>query len=63
MTSLTKNSQPPTKKFFLSADQKTCRILWGFEELSSAISRGAMALVRQRRKLLVLGRFPGVIYS
>jgi len=46
MTLLTKYPQPPTKKFFSSADWKTCRIFWGFEQLSSAIG-GAMALVRQ----------------
>jgi len=47
MMSLTKTPQPPTKKIFSRADQKTCRIFWGFEQLSSAIGGGAMALVRQ----------------
>jgi len=48
MTALTKNLQPPTKKiFFSSADEKTCRIFCGIEQLSSAIGGGAMALVRQ----------------
>jgi len=47
MTSLTKNPQPPTKNFFSSADQKTGRSVWAIEQLSSAIGRGAMALIRQ----------------
>jgi len=35
--SLTKNLKPKTKKFFIIADTKTCRIFWGFEQLSNAI--------------------------
>jgi len=45
MTSLTKNPQLPTKKFFQV--QKTCRPVLALEQLSSAIGGGAMALVRQ----------------
>jgi len=30
MTSLTKKQQPPRKKFFLSADYKTCCVFWDF---------------------------------
>jgi len=47
MMSLIKNPQPPTKKFFSSADQKTGQFIWALEQLSNAISGGAMALVRQ----------------
>ena len=47
MTSLTKNLQRWPKKFFSSADQKTGRSVWGFEQLSSTIGGGGMALVRQ----------------
>jgi len=32
---------------FFNADLKTCRIFWGFEQLSSTIGGGAMLLVRQ----------------
>ena len=46
MTSL-KKSSPPTKQFFSSADQKTGQSVWATEQLSSAISGEAMALVRQ----------------
>jgi len=35
MTSLTKNPKPKTKHFFFSADLKTSRVFWGFEQLSS----------------------------
>jgi len=47
MTSLTKNLQSPTKNFFSSADCKTGLSVWVLEQLSSAISSGSMALVRQ----------------
>jgi len=47
MISLTKNPHLPTKKFFSSAILKTGRSVWAFEQLSSAISGGSMALVRQ----------------
>jgi len=47
MTSLTKNPQTPTKKLFSSTDYKTGRSVWALEQLSSAIGRGAMALLRK----------------
>jgi len=47
MTALTKNLQHPSKKIFLSADEKTGWSVWALEQLSSAIGRGAMELVRQ----------------
>ena len=48
MTSLTKKPQPPIKKIFSSADCKTGWSVWALEQLSNAIGRGAMALVRQQ---------------
>jgi len=48
-TSVTKNQHPPTKKFFSSAIYETGRSVWALEQLSSAIGRGARALVRQRK--------------
>jgi len=47
MTSLTKNLHSPSKKFFSSAIYWTGRSVWAIEQLSSAISGGARALVRQ----------------
>jgi len=47
MMSLTKDLQPPTKKFSSSADLKTPDAFEHLTQLSSAIGRGAMALVRQ----------------
>jgi len=47
MMSIPKNPQPPTKKFFSNAIKKSCLSVWALEELSSAIGRGAMALVRE----------------
>jgi len=47
MTSLTKNPQPPTKTIFAITDKMIGRSIWALEQLSSAISGGSMALVRQ----------------
>jgi len=47
MPSLTKYLKPKTKKFFFIAGLKTCQIFWGFEQLSSTISRGGMSLLSQ----------------
>jgi len=47
MTSLTKNLQPPGTKLFSSADEKNGRPVCALEQLSSAIGREAMALVKQ----------------
>jgi len=47
MMSVTKNLHPPNKKFFSSAIYLTGRSVQGLEQLSSAIGRGARALVRQ----------------
>jgi len=33
MTSLTKKPHPPIKKFFSSADKKTCRVFWCFDQV------------------------------
>ena len=45
--SLTKTPHASTKKFLSCADKKTGRSVSAIEQLSSAIGRGAMALVRQ----------------
>jgi len=55
MTSVTKNPQPPTKKFFSNAIYQTGQSVWALEQLSSAIGRGAMALVRQPKTAVFLG--------
>ena len=34
--SLTENLQPPTKQFFSSANYKTCRVFWAFDQVGSA---------------------------
>jgi len=47
MTSLTKRQRPKTKKKIFIADSKTCRVFWGFNQLSSAIGWGTMRLVGQ----------------
>jgi len=47
MTSLKKTPQALTKIFFSNADKKPGRSVWALEQLSSAISRGDLALVRQ----------------
>jgi len=46
MTPLTKNPKHKIKKKFFIADSKTCKVFWGFKQLSSAIGRGAMDLQR-----------------
>jgi len=62
MTSLTKNPQPSTKKFFFKCRLEDLLNLKGLNRevfnLSSAISEVAMALIRQLK-----GRFLGMIYS
>jgi len=45
MTSLTKNSHPPTKKFLFRCNLQAGQSVWALEQLSSAIGRGARALV------------------
>ena len=40
MTPLTKKLKPKSKNIFVIADAKTCRIFWGFEQLSGAIVGG-----------------------
>ena len=42
MASLTKKQYPKPKNFFFIADKKTCQISGRFEQLYSAISKGAM---------------------
>jgi len=42
-----KNPQPTTKKIFFHCRLEDCRIFWGFEQLSNAIGKEAMALVMQ----------------
>jgi len=39
--------QNPLPKIFFIAGWKTCRVFWGFEQLSSAMGWGAMRLVSQ----------------
>jgi len=38
--SLTKNLQPQPKIFFLSADEKTCRVFWRFDQVRSTYRLG-----------------------
>jgi len=40
MTSLTKNPQPPSKTFFSSADWKTCRVFWRFDQVRNLYKSG-----------------------
>ena len=40
MTSLTKNPHTPSKKFFSSADWKTCRVFWDFYRVCTAYRTG-----------------------
>ena len=47
---VTENPKPTTKKNFFIVDSKTCRVIWGFEQLSSA---GDIAVQRHTCKLLV----------
>jgi len=42
-----KKSTTPYQKFFYECRLEDCRCIWALEQLSSAISRGAIALVRQ----------------
>jgi len=39
-----KKKKTQTKNFFIG-DSKTCPVFWGFEQLSSTITWGAMQLV------------------
>jgi len=39
--------QPPTKKLFLPADEKTGQSIWTIKQLTGAIGGGAVALVKQ----------------
>jgi len=47
MTSVTKNPQPPTKKFVFESNLLDWCSVSALEQLSSAIGGGARALVRQ----------------
>jgi len=40
-----KKTNPKTNTFFFISDSKTCRVFWGFEQLSSAVAWGVMWLV------------------
>ena len=38
--SLTKKTQPPSKNFFWSADYKTCRVFWCFDQVRNLYKSG-----------------------
>jgi len=58
-TSLTKKLKPP--KFFFTIDSKTCRVFWGFEQLSSTINWPDMELQSDVKIAAHVG-FLGMIY-
>jgi len=45
-------SKTQNPKSFFIADSNTCQVFWGFEQLFSAISRGAMDLQRHMQTAL-----------